>query len=174
MLKILQPDYCFKNVLNISKVWLQTHDFLGIILDVDNTFVSRDALLPSEIYMSWLCQLQEAGIKVVLLSNNGGFRAMQINLAVKTQLFTWAGKPWPGAFEKAETFLNLPMSNILVVGDQIFTDVLGAHLKGLKVGLVNPLPGKDFWATTIMRHFEKIILRTWKENGKLKLEEESQ
>ena len=75
MLQILQPDFFLQNLLQVSSTWLQVRNFQGLILDVDNTFVSRDAALPSVFYGEWLEKLQAGGIRVILLSNNGGSRA---------------------------------------------------------------------------------------------------
>ena len=165
MLQILQPDFFLQNVLQVSTIWLQVRNFHGLILDVDNTFVSRDAQLPSAFYGAWLAKLQAGGTRVILLSNNGGSRAQAIADATGIPVQTWAIKPFPAAFKQAGMLLGLPRKQILVVGDQLFTDILGAHLAGFKAALVKPLPGTDFILTHGMRTLEKFVFNYWRKTG---------
>jgi HAD superfamily phosphatase (TIGR01668 family) len=163
MLRILRPDYLLQNLAQLSSTWLLGRGFHGLILDVDNTFVSRDEQLPSVVYVQWLQKLQACGIKVVLLSNNGGIRVMSIATTVGVPVQTWAGKPLPLCFKQAVMHLNLARDEVLVVGDQLFTDVLGAHWGGFKVALVKPLPGKDFILTSWMRKLENKVFQSWRQ-----------
>ncbi len=55
----------------------------------------------------------------------------------------------------------------LVVGDQLFTDVLGAHLYGFRAAWIKPLPGKDFIVTSFMRCWEDVVVRQLQEAGRL-------
>ena len=165
MLQILQPDFFLQNLLQVSSTWLQVRNFQGLILDVDNTFVSRDAALPSVIYGEWLEKLQAGGIRVILLSNNGGSRAEGIAARAGVPVQTWAAKPLPSAFKQAGVSLGLPRAQILVIGDQLFTDILGAHLAGFKAALVKPLPGTDFLLTHGMRTLEKYVFQYWRKTG---------
>jgi HAD superfamily phosphatase (TIGR01668 family) len=165
MLRILRPDYLLQNLAQLSSTWLLGQGFRGLILDVDNTFVSRDEQLPSAIYVQWIKKLQTCGIKIVLLSNNGGIRVMSIATAVAVPVQTWAGKPLPFCFKQAVKHLNLSREEVLVVGDQLFTDVLGAHWGGFKVALVKPLPGKDFIVTSWIRKLENKVFQSWRKTS---------
>ena len=165
MLQILQPDYLLQSLVQLSGTWLQVRGFHGLILDVDNTFVSRDEQLPSVLHAIWLQKLQSSGIKVILLSNNGGFRVTSIAASASVPVQTWAGKPLPWRFKQAGRYLDLPQEKILVVGDQLFTDVLGAHWSGFKAAWVKPLPGRDFILTSWMRKLETMVFLFWHKTG---------
>ena len=51
--------------------------------------------------------------------------------------------------------MELPKNNVMMIGDQIFTDTFGAKRVGLEIILVNPLPGKEYWFTYVSRFFER-------------------
>lgn len=50
-----------------------------------------------------------------------------------------------------------------VIGDQIFTDILGAKRLGLFAILVKPLSKRELRWTKIMRKFEHMILKVLKD-----------
>lgn len=161
MPKILQPDYNFMLLTEIRKEWLKRHNYKAIILDVDNTFLSRDKREPIKEHLTWLNGLVIEGYQIVLLSNNGGKRLAELENQIGLPIITWAAKPLPIAFWRAMNKFasDTPNENILVVGDQIFTDVLGAHLVGLKVAWVKPLDGSEFIVTNYMRRLEKLVIK---------------
>ena len=68
-------------------------------------------------------------------------------------------KPRRRAFRKALEELKLSVSDVAVLGDQIFTDVLGGNRMGLYTILVTPISDKEFIWTKLMRQFERLILK---------------
>jgi len=63
----------------------------------------------------------------------------------------------------ALNLLDLKKDEVVMVGDQIFTDVLGANKFGIKSILVNPISKKEGIFTLVKRPFEKIVLNKLKE-----------
>ena len=91
-----------------------------------------------------------------VLTNNGTWWASQIaqDLGVPC-----ARKPLPHGFRRALHVLELDARDAIVIGDQLFTDVLGAKLAGLRVILVEPLVRHDPWRTRPLRWVEQALLR---------------
>ncbi len=130
----------------------------GIIVDLDNTLVGygRDDLMPAD--EAWIAQAKEAGFKIVLVSNNFTTRVVRIGDRLSVPTVSAALKPLPGGFLRALKLLGTPKSATVVVGDQLFTDVLGAKLVGLHSILTHPLVPHDWHGTKILRLLERLVL----------------
>lgn len=162
----LQPDRYFSRVTSISV----QHDLLGrgftsIIMDVDNTLLTRDDHHVPRDVMSWLSSVRAAGIEVCLLSNN--FHEGVIHLADRLELpiVAKAVKPLPHGFLMALNKLHAKRSQTVVVGDQLITDVFGAHFLGMTAYMVCPLVETDLWHTLLLRKVERVILGDKKPAG---------
>lgn len=173
MLHLLIPDFRFASLTAISPAWLAEHGFTACLVDVDNTLLRRDRGRIPEEHLLWLRALKTQGFGVVLASNNGGRRLEKIqgqlaaaDLAIP--LLTWAGKPRKKAFYRACALCGVtePRS-ILVIGDQLFTDVLGAHRCGLLAAWLPPLPGREFIGTRLVRLAEKRIAARLDRSGRM-------
>lgn len=163
MLHLLIPDFRFASLTAISPAWLAEHGFTACLVDVDNTLLRRDRDRIPEEHLLWLSALKTRGFGAALVSNNGGGRleTIQRQLAaagMTIPLLTWAGKPGKKAFYRACALCGVtePRS-ILVIGDQLFTDVLGAHRCGLLAVWLPPLPGREFIATRLIRLVERRV-----------------
>ena len=64
-------------------------------------------------------------------------------------------------FFKAKEMLQLECNNIAVVGDQIFTDVLGGRKCNMFTILTKPVDSRDFWYTRIKRPLENIVINKY-------------
>jgi HAD superfamily phosphatase (TIGR01668 family) len=131
----------------------------GAILDLDNTLVGYRASSASEATIAWLASAREAGLKLVILTNNRSPWAVHIARSLDLPYVTDARKPAPGAFHRALERIDVPKADAIAIGDQFFTDVLGARLAGLRVILVEPLVTRDPWNTRWLRVLERWILR---------------
>ncbi|HHW74588.1 MAG TPA: HAD hydrolase-like protein, partial [Firmicutes bacterium] len=80
----------------------------------------------------------------------------------------YAVKPRRRAFRKALQILDLTASETAVVGDQIFTDVLGGNRLGLYTILVTPINDKEFIWTRMIRCLERFVLKRLQRQGRLK------
>lgn len=179
MLEKLTPEFRFASLTDIEAEWLKRHHFKALVLDIDNTLLARDHLRIPAAHLFWLQELRRAGIDLVLVSNNGGPRVEGLQEQLKEHdvvlpVLTWAGKPLKQAFSRACALLNRsssPMAGappgILVVGDQLFTDVLGAHYSGLPAAWTRPLLGRDFIFTRFVRVAERWVAGRLKRQGRM-------
>lgn len=143
--------------LDIDK--LLSYNIKGIIFDIDNTLISWGSWDIPEDVKSFIEELKKIGIKCCLLSNTDKKdRAMFIGSELGLAVISGAFKPLPFGFFKALKILGLRKENVVSIGDQLFMDVFGSNIIGIKPILVKPLTDKDFITTRFLRLFEKIIL----------------
>ena len=111
----------------------------GLILDVDETLVPFKQSQPLEEVCQWLKQIQ-ALVPVVLVSNNlSHSRISRIAETLGVPFYTGAGKPSRRKLRQAVALMQLPHHQIAMVGDRLFTDVLGGNRLGLFTVLVEPM-----------------------------------
>lgn len=166
MLHLFCPDYRCGKIADISVAWLQAQGVKKLILDVDNTLLPWDAMEASAENLEWLECVHAAGIGIMLLSNNGGARLKHIREQVGLPAVSWAAKPLPLGFKRALHQMSLEgRSEVLVIGDQLITDVLGAKSLGLKVMWVKSLAEKEFLVTRLTRKVEKIVINRLVQKG---------
>ena len=126
---------------------------------MDNTLVPWNDRTVYPRLANWLDGLKKEGFRICIVSNNSADRGGQLAQDLDIPAFWYAVKPRRRAFRKALKELNLPASAVAVLGDQIFTDVLGGNRMGLYTILVTPISDKEFIWTKLMRQFERLILR---------------
>ncbi len=162
------PKEYFESVKDITIEFLTQNNIKALILDVDNTILDFDKKIPEGIE-NWCENLKKQGIKFCILSNSNKEEKVKM-VAEKLNLpyFNLATKPFKRGFKKAIKLLNEKEANIAAVGDQIFTDVIGANRCKLYSILVKPIAKKDLLVTKIKRPLENMIIKTYlrKQNKK--------
>ncbi len=135
--------------------------YRGIIFDVDNTLVGHGEPA-DERAIALFAHLKELGFSCMLLSNNKEPRVKMFNDAVQVNYIYNAGKPMPKNYRRAMEQMGTTTENTLFVGDQIFTDVMGANLAGIRTILVKPIHPKEEIQIVLKRIPEKLILFCYK------------
>ncbi|ABR48635.1 HAD superfamily (subfamily IIIA) phosphatase, TIGR01668 [Alkaliphilus metalliredigens QYMF] len=158
-MKLLTPDLYAESILEIDLNKLKERNIKGLIIDIDNTLVAWDIKYASERTKEWLMNLEKEGFKVCLVSNNTEDRVVTFNEHLKLPAIHRATKPRRGAFRKAMQMMGTDIQNTAIIGDQIFTDVLGGNRMGIATVLVVPIESKEFWWTTCVRKVERHVLR---------------
>ncbi|MEW6182921.1 MAG: YqeG family HAD IIIA-type phosphatase [Bacillota bacterium] len=159
MLKLLRPDLYLGSLFDITPKMLEDLGIKALILDLDNTLVVRGEEKAEPEVSEWLKALQERGIKLCIVSNNSRGKGGKIARALGLQGVFRAIKPWGKPFRKALRLLGEKASSTAMVGDQLFTDVLGGNRMGLYTIMVTSLGGPDFILTRlIIRKLERIVL----------------
>ncbi len=132
--------------------------YTHVLLDMDNTLVSRRTHDVPRDARKWLAQVREAGVGVCLVSNNWHATPYEWGEELDIAVVAKACKPLPHGFLTARGVLGARSADTVVVGDQISTDVLGAHLLGMAAYLVCPLAEEDLKHTQIVRAFERSLM----------------
>lgn len=133
--------------------------YTNVLLDVDNTILTRDTSIVPDDVILWLNNAMQKGIKFCLVSNDWHSNVVNLSKKLNLNIVRRSLKPLPPAFIRAMSILKSNKNNTIMIGDQLMTDVIGAHLVGLKCILVKPLVEKDLKHTLILRKIENIILR---------------
>ena len=163
---ILYPNACFDNVREIKLEFLQKNKINALILDVDNTLIDYDKNLPEDT-IKWAKELKENGIKLYILSNsNKKEKVKTVAEKLKVEYEYFAKKPLKTGFKKVQEKLQENSENIGVVGDQIFTDVIGGNRSKMFTILVEPIAEKDIWITMVKRPIENVIKNKYKKSIK--------
>ncbi len=166
MLHLFCPNYRCARISEIPITWLEREGVKAIILDLDNTLLPWDANTPSAENVSWVEKVKEAGIRVVLLSNNGGERLHNISENLGVVAIGWGTKPFSRGFKRALRFLKVQShGEVLVIGDQLVTDVFGAKKMNFKAMWVESLSRKEFVFTRVTRKLESILIKQLTKKG---------
>ncbi|BCJ88554.1 hypothetical protein skT53_35390 [Effusibacillus dendaii] len=165
MFRQLIPSLYVKSIYDIDLDALQAQKIKGILTDLDNTLVAWNSPEVSPELANWLAELKRRGMKVCIVSNNKqprveGF-ARQLGLP---SIFS-AKKPIRKAFRQAMRLIGTQPHETVVIGDQIFTDVLGGNRMGLYTILVIPLAEKEFIGTKLLRAMERFVLKDLHRRG---------
>ena len=126
-------------VCDITTTMLQHFGIRGLLLDLDNTLTTHDNPRPAEGVLDWIAVMKENGIAMCIVSNNHPPRVKPFADLLGLPFVCEGKKPLSKGFREARTVMGLPWKELAVVGDQIFTDVLGANLKRLKCIFVFPI-----------------------------------
>ncbi len=162
LLRSFFPDFARPSVYELTPARLAEHGFRALILDIDNTLVSPNAPA-DDAARSFAARMREAGIRIMVLSNNGEERARSFAAALACPYLAKAAKPRPDGFLKAVELLEADPSSVLVVGDQLFTDIFGAHRAGLPALLVDALdPAHEQPFVRVKRVLECPLRLAWR------------
>ena len=159
-MKIYPRLYC-KNVLEVTPEILKENNIKALILDVDNTLLDFDLKIVDGLE-DWGKTMKENGIKCIILSNsNKETKVKMVADLLGIEYIKFAMKPLKRGFKMAQKKLEIPNENIAAIGDQIFTDVIGANRSKMFSILVKPLAEKDLWMTRVKRPIENLVIKNY-------------
>ena len=147
-----------RSVLQIQPGLLRQYGIRGLMLDLDNTLTTHDNPVPAEGVLSWIDVMRQAGIALMIVSNNKPHRVQPFAAALGLPFVAEGAKPLPKGFRQAQKRMQLPFSQLAVVGDQIFTDILGANLCGVKSIYVRPIQYEQKGFLKVKRWLERPFL----------------
>lgn len=165
---LFMPAEIFRDVTCITPEYLKKRGICALILDVDNTLTDYGSqVLPREV-KNWILQMQNAGISMVLSSNNFKKRVEPFAKKAGLPYVSFSLKPSPKGLLRAQKLLLTKKGETALVGDQIFTDCLAANLYGITMLLVRP-EAKDVSGTVRLRRKleEPFIKHYIKKGGKI-------
>ena len=162
----LIPSLHVDTVYDIDLEALKAQGIKGIITDLDNTLVRWDEPDATPKLMHWLDHVRDScGIKVCIVSNNNGQRVERFAKPLNIPFIAKARKPKNAPFIKGLQVLGTKREETVVIGDQLFTDVLGGNRMGLYTILVVPVGEKEFIGTKVLRMMERIALSILRRRG---------
>ncbi len=152
-----QPDYHFNCMSEINSNLFRDSKIKGIIIDIDNTTMAYSSKEFKIVIQDWIKEIDNKNFEIVFVSNTVPERAEFVSKYFNKPAYGYAAKPFRFAFNRAINEMNLSNENIAIIGDQIFTDILGGNRAGFMTILVEPIESKDFFLTGIFRWFEALF-----------------
>lgn len=160
-MSIFTPNYIVDSVTDIDPNFLLEKGIKGIILDVDNTLTKCHSQDISKEISDWIFCVKSMSIKVMILSNNTYERISPLAKNLDIEFFAMGWKPMGRGFLNIKSQFCLKSSEIAVIGDQIYTDILGGNLKKMYTILVSPILRENGVFSKIKRKFEKIHIKKY-------------
>lgn len=157
MLKALYPYDYVESVFAIDYAALYAQGYRGLLFDIDNTLVHHGDDSTKEVD-DLFKTLHRIGFKTLLLTNNEERRVQRFIRNIDTPYICEADKPAPGSYQKALALLGLEKEQAVCIGDQIFTDILGANRCGIASILVQFIRRPGETRIGKKRYLEKAIL----------------
>jgi len=157
MIRILKPTSHVENLQRLDLEEWRRRGIRGVLIDLDNTISPWRKNDITQEALDLFQRASAAGIQVMLFTNAHAKRAGQAAANAGIPFFPSAKKPLPWRFRKAAGSLGLRPNQVLMVGDQIFTDVLGGNLAGCVTVLVPPLDENEYGGTKMLRLMERMI-----------------
>ncbi len=158
MLELFKPTWMVNSIYSITAAELKENGIHAVLIDLDNTLIAWNELEATKKSINWMKEMKEAGIPVMILSNNSDERIKKIAQVLDVGYVSRSLKPTVRAFKIAEKELQIPVGEMVMVGDQLITDILGANRYGLRSILVKPVLASDAKITTFNRFLEAKIM----------------
>ncbi len=138
-MSLFYPTIYRRRITDVTAEDLRRLGVRGILLDVDNTLTIHDAPDLTDEVKAWLSAMQTEGFLLAVVSNNRPERVAPFAEKIGLPFTAHARKPLPTGYRKAAKMLGIPARECVAIGDQIFTDTMGANLSGMKSILLEPI-----------------------------------
>ncbi len=153
---IFQPTALRERVTEITPEFLQSLGVRALLLDVDNTLATYTSHTPSPGALEWVRAMETAGFRMIIISNNFKERVGSFGAMFGLDTLSFAFKPLPVGYLRAARRLGVKLPECVIIGDQIFTDIVGANLCGMKSVLLSPIEPEEGFTFKSPQ-----VFRTW-------------
>lgn len=155
------PTYVYSDVESIPYDLILGNNIKLIMFDMDNTLVDTNYKY-SEKLKNWTEYIASQGVKLHILSNSTiGKKVKKVAKELGMKYHYNASKPFKRGFKKVVEETKIEKENILMIGDQLFTDVWGGNRFGVKTVLVCPIAEKEIFLAKVKRPLERWILKKY-------------
>lgn len=156
--KGLKPDWYLESLYSVTPQQLRDLGVSGLLLDIDNTLVPNHMPDADEQVITFVSRMQEAGIRLAILSNAGEHRKERFNRPLGLPVVPHALKPFRKGYLEGLALLGLPAGQVAMAGDQLFTDIWGANAAGCRSLLLLPMHRSEPWYVRLKRLLEKLVM----------------
>ena len=150
----LLPGMITSKLTDLTPAFLQKKGIRLLILDFDNTIVPYTTNVPTEEMAAWLKQLTASDIQLCVVSNSRKDRVKIFCEEYHIPCITHARKPFSKGIRQCLDTYKIPANQCALVGDQIFTDTLGANGSGVTPILVKAIDNHNIWLK--LRHVAEL------------------
>jgi len=155
--KAMKPEKVYVNLVQMPWDKFASEGIKTALLDFDNTLGPDHATEPEEYSYKCVKMIEEHGIRCCLVSNAKSGRSAKIAEMLGIPVVTYANKPGTSGIFKAISLMKSSPEESLMVGDQVFTDVIAGNRAGVRTFLVEKLHKPEIWYVMLKRPFEKLV-----------------
>ena len=155
--KAMKPERVYKDLTVMPWKELYDEGIRTALLDFDNTLGPDHATEPEDFSYKCVKMIEDTGIKCCLVSNAKSGRSAKIAEMLGIPVVTYANKPGTSGVLKAIKLMGSSADKSLMVGDQVFTDVIAGNRSGVRTFMVEKLHKKEIWYVLLKRPFEKLV-----------------
>lgn len=153
----MRPDMVCKSVYDLPLDEFKEAGRTCLLLDFDNTLGPDHATAPDKYAFDFIEKIKGLGFTCCLVSNAKSGRSAKIAEELDIPCVTYAHKPRPDGVYRALRLLETTPENAVMVGDQVFTDVIAGKTAPVYTVLVEKYSGKEIWYVVLKRPFEKLV-----------------
>ncbi len=161
MFDCFMPDRIFERFDDVTAEFLAKENIRFLLVDIDNTLAPYEEADPNARVVAWVKAMREAGVTVVLVSNNNAERVERFNKDLGLVAYADCHKPSPKRLRRYAESVGANLEETAALGDQIFTDVWGAKCIGARAILVPPIHDKKTLFFRCKRALEKPFIRRY-------------
>ena len=166
-MSLFYPTLYRRRITDVTVEDLQELGAEGVLLDIDNTLTTHDAPDLAPEVTAWLDRMRQAGYPMTVVSNNREPRVRPFAEKIGLGYECHAGKPLARGYRAAAGKLGLPPERCAAIGDQIFTDIVGANLAGMPCILLEPIEPEVAQKFIVFKRFwERLLLRAPRQKRK--------
>jgi uncharacterized protein len=158
-MKRFTPTFYAPNLFAVPADFFLTQKVQYLFCDLDNTLAGYDQLVPDQTIHTWVKHLIDAGLTFLIVSNNAPARVTPYATALNVASIAQAGKPFSGKLLKFLQQKGYPKEEVMIIGDQLLTDVWLANRLGVRSLFVDKRVQYDHWPTKLNRILEAKIKR---------------
>lgn len=158
--KLVTPSRIVSRISDATPESLRERGIVAVITDLDNTLVPWKSHEISDEVLEWIAALKREDIKLVIASNTMHPKRLK-SIAGRMGIPYLLGvrKPYPGGYRRSMQLLGSTPATTAMIGDQVFTDIMGANALGLHTILLRPqLSTHEFIWTVFVRHVERLVI----------------
>ena len=167
MFKRFIPFAHSASIYEIDPEFYNRNNVKTLFMDLDNTLDSYRAREPQQRTIDYVNRVKEAGITPVIISNNKAKRVSGYANLLRVEFLSSARKPFSSRIKKEIARRGLTADDVMLVGDQMMTDVLAAKGAKIRVVLTEKIVKEDQWTTHINRIFDRPIRRYHRKRNNL-------
>lgn len=167
MFKKFIPYAHSQSIYQIEMDFYKRNGIKTLFMDLDNTLDSYRAREPKPQTIEYVSELKKNKITPIIISNNKAKRVSGYANLLGVEFLSSARKPFSRRIKAEIARRNLKKDEVMLVGDQLMTDVLAAKGAGIKVVLTEKLVKEDQWTTHINRVIDRPIRKYHKKRNNL-------
>lgn len=155
------PNDVYQSVFNIDYNKLYENGKRIILMDIDNTLIPYDIPIPDQKLVDLFLEIKAIGFEIIFISNNHKMRVGNFAREVGSRYISDAMKPLKKGYKKALKMIKpYGIDQVISIGDQIVTDILGSRRMGIDCFLVKPIKRKtEKWYTKFNRKMENAAIK---------------